>query len=82
MQKLSIVLKLKENTRVTRKNILDELEDQYNNLKEVDFISQIFDNKTWYITFKDKYNIQEIINKSLSVASQDLLKQDANNFIK
>jgi len=78
----TIVLKLKENTRVTRKDILDALEDQYDNLKEVQIISQIFDNKTWYIKFKDKYNVQEIINKSLSVASQDLLIQDANNFIK
>ena len=77
----TVRLKIKENTRVTRKEILDALEDQYGNIQMVKIISQIYNNKTWYITFRDPYKIEEIVNKTLSINSQNILMQDANNIV-
>ena len=77
----TIRLKIKENTKVNRKEILNALKDQFNNVKDVDCISQVYNNKTWFITFKEDYNIQEIVNKRLSIESQDILIQDANNIV-
>ncbi len=70
-----------DNTRVTRKEILDALDLQYGNLQSVRIISQIYNNKTWYITFRDPYKIEEIVNKTLSINSQNILMQDANNIV-
>ena len=69
----TIRLKIKENTKVNRKEILNALKDQFNNVKDVDYISQVYNNKTWFITFKENYNIQEMVNKRLSIESQDIL---------
>jgi hypothetical protein len=77
----TVRLKIKDNTRVTRKEILDALEDQYGNIQMVKIISQIYNNKTWYITFRDTYNIEEIVNKTLAINSQNILMQDANNIV-
>jgi hypothetical protein len=77
----TIRLKIKDYTRVTRKEILNAFEDQYDNLEMVRIISQVYNNKTWYITFKNDYNIQEIVNKTLSINSQNILIQDANNIV-
>jgi hypothetical protein len=77
----TIRLKIKDNTRVTRKEILDALDVQYKNLEMVEIISQIYNNKTWYITFRENYKIEEIVNKILSVKSQEILMQDANNIV-
>jgi hypothetical protein len=77
----TIRLKIKDNTRVTRKEILDALEEQYNNLEMVRIISQVYNNKTWFITFRDYYDIQEIVNKTLCTKSQNILMQDANNIV-
>jgi hypothetical protein len=62
----TVRLKIKDNTSVTRKEILDALEVQYGNLQMVKIISQIYNNKTWYITFRDPYKIEEIVNKTLT----------------
>ena len=77
----TVRLKIKDNTSVTRKEILDALEDQYGNLQMVRIISQIYNNKTWYITFRDPYKIEEIVNKTLCIKSQNILMQDANNLV-
>jgi hypothetical protein len=77
----TIRLKIKDNTRVTRKEILDALDVQYKNLEMVEIISQVYNNKTWYITFRENYKIEEIVNKILSVKSQEILMQDANNIV-
>jgi N-acetyl-gamma-glutamylphosphate reductase len=77
----TVRLKIKDNTSVTRKEILDALEVQYGNLKIVKIISQIYNNKTWYITFRDPYKIEEIVNKTLNIKSQNILMQDANNIV-
>jgi hypothetical protein len=77
----TVRLKIKDNTSVTRKEILDALEVQYGNLQMVKIISQIYNNKTWYITFRDPYKIEEIVNKTLSIKSQNILMQDANNIV-
>ena len=77
----TVRLKIKDNTSVTRKEILDALEVQYGNLQMVKIISQIYNNKTWYITFRDTYKIEEIVNKTLSIKSQNILMQDANNIV-
>jgi hypothetical protein len=77
----TIRLKIKDNTRVTRKEILDALAEQYNNLEMVRIISQVYNNKTWFITFRDYYDIQEIVNKTLCTKSQNILMQDANNIV-
>ena len=77
----TIRLKIKDNTRVTRKEILDALDVQYKNLEMVEIISQVYNNKTWYITFRDNYKIDQIVNRTLSVKSQDIIMQDANNII-
>ena len=49
---------------------MDAFEDQYGNLQMVRIISQIYNNKTWYITFRDPYKIEEIVNKTLSIKSK------------
>jgi hypothetical protein len=77
----TVRLKIKDNKSVTRKEILDALEVQYGNLQMVKIISQIYNNKTWYITFRDPYKIEEIVNKTLSIKSQNILMQDANNIV-
>ena len=71
----TVRLKIKDNTSVTRKEILDALEVQYGNLQMVRIISQIYNNKTWYITFRDPYKIEAIVNKTLSINSQNILTQ-------
>ena len=77
----TVRLKIKDNTRVTRKEILDALDEQYGNIQMVKIISQIYNNKTWYITFRDPYKIEEIVNKTLTINSQNILMQDANNIV-
>jgi hypothetical protein len=77
----TIRLKIKDNTKITRKEIIHAFRDQFANNKEIHTINQIYNNKTWYIKFNPDYNISQIVNKRLKLENEDTLIQDANNIL-
>ena len=61
----TIRLKLKEKEEVVRRDVLKALHEEFNNLKSVCYISQIY-NKTWFVSFKQDYEIKNLIGKRLT----------------
>lgn len=64
---------------INRIDILDEIHDLDNNAIEyVDYISQMFNNHTWIVTFKSEYSNEKLIGKSFEMANKRVVIVDAN----